>query len=444
VTFRARLALVSAAAVAIAVVAASAGAYLVVRDELRSEIDAQLRDRVERGLRPLLEGRREGPFEAVPGPAFGGAAGYAQLVAADGRTFRPRGERVPLPVSDDAAAVARGEAQQHIEDATVDGVHLRILTVALPNGAVQVARPLDEVDGTLDRVRTALLFVGAAGIGIAAVLGLLVSGAAIGPLTRLTRAAEQVAETRDLSRRVGVAGTDEIGRLGERFDDMLAALEESQQAQRQLVADASHELRTPITGIRTNIDLLARHADLPTEQREAALGTARGQLEELSTLVTDLVELARNGSEAAPPLEPFRLDAVVDDAVVRARSAHPGTAFALDADESVVDGVPERVQRAVSNLLDNAAKFSGADGVVEVSVRDGTVTVRDHGPGFDEQDLPHVFDRFYRAASARGTVGSGLGLAIVRQVAETHGGSVTAANAPDGGAIVSLTLLRSP
>ncbi len=432
-SFRTRLALVSAAAVAVAAVAASAAAYFLVRDTLRDEVDGALLAQADR--------RRPGGIPALRPPAFGGPPGYAQVLTADGRTLRPRGASRPLPVSEGALAVARGERSRSFDDAEADDVHLRVLSVPLDDGsALQIARPLDEVDATLSRLRLALLGVAGAGVALAALLGLAVSRAAIGPLRRLTETAEEVTRTHDLSRRVGVDGDDEIGRLSAQFDAMLGELAASEQAQRQLVADASHELRTPITAVRASVDLLARHDDLPSEERGAALAVARGQLEELSALVTDIVDLARDGAEPAAALEALRLDEIVVAAVESARRAAPSITFEVTAEPTIVDGLRDRAARAVSNLLDNAVKWSPQDGAVEVTVRDGTVSVRDHGPGFADSDLPRVFERFYRADAARGTPGSGLGLAIVRQVAELHGGSVEAANAAGGGAVVRLTL----
>jgi two-component system sensor histidine kinase MprB len=208
-----------------------------------------------------------------------------------------------------------------------------------------------------------------------------------------------------------------------------------------LVADASHELRTPLTSVRTNVEILRRHPDLAAPEREAAIATALAELDELSSLVTDVVALARDGEIAPQAREAFRLDELVADAVERARRAAPGLTFRLTTSEVVVDGVRDRVHRAVSNLLDNARKWSPPGGVIDVDVgADGWVAVRDHGPGFAEADLPYVFDRFYRSSDARGMHGSGLGLAIVRQVAEAHGGAVEATNAPNGGALVRLRL----
>ena len=259
-------------------------------------------------------------------------------------------------------------------------------------------------------------------------------------MSELTGTVEHVAATRDLSQRIAVGGHDEVARLAQRFNEMLAALEASLQAQQQLVADASHELRTPLTSLRTNIEVLAR-PDVPGEERGQILADARVQLEELTLLVGDLVELAREGEPEAVA-EDVRLDRLVEEAVDRART-HGGVRFVTSLEPTVVRGVPTKLGRAVSNLLDNAAKWSPPGAEVEVGVRDGEVTVRDHGPGIDPSDLPHVFDRFYRAPSARRLPGSGLGLAIVRQVADLHQGSVTAEPAEGGGTLFRLRLLET-
>jgi two-component system sensor histidine kinase MprB len=254
-----------------------------------------------------------------------------------------------------------------------------------------------------------------------------------------------VAATRDLGRRIAVEGDDELSRLARSFNAMLdslerstRALEASTSAQRQLVADASHELRTPVTTLRTNLEVL-RSRELPAEEREHLLEEIEGQIDELTVLMTDLIDLAR-GDEREPDAEEVRLDRLVDEAVDRARRHAPGVAFETQLAPSVVAAVPDRLDRAVSNLLDNAVKWSPDGGPVEVRVADGEVSVRDHGPGITPADLPHVFDRFYRGGDARGRPGSGLGLAIVRQVAEAHGGSVAAEPASGGGTCLRLQL----
>ena len=221
---------------------------------------------------------------------------------------------------------------------------------------------------------------------------------------------------------------------------MLAALEDSARSQRQLVSDASHELRTPLTSLRTNIEVLARDEALPPGDREQLLRDVTEQLTEMTALIAELVELARGDLAPADP-EDVRLDLVAADAIERTRRNRPGVSFKPELAESMIRGVPATIERAVSNLLDNAAKWSPPDGEIEVTVRDGELTVRDHGPGIDEEDLPYVFDRFYRAPTARGMPGSGLGLAIARQVAEAHGGSVTAERPDGGGTLMRLTLL---
>ena len=261
----------------------------------------------------------------------------------------------------------------------------------------------------------------------------------LAPVQRLTRTAEEVSETRDLSRRIDASGTDELSRLAATFNTMLGALEDSARAQRQLVSDASHELRTPLTSLRTNIEVLARDEALPPGEREQLLRDVTEQLTEMTALIAELVELAR-GDQA--PTEPGgRPPRPRHRRRDRADAPQPARRrVQAELEESMIRGVPSTIERAISNLLDNAAKWSPPGGEIEVTVRDGDVIVRDHGPGIDADDLPFVFDRFYRAPSARGMPGSGLGLAIVRQVAEAHGGTVTAEPADGGGTVMRLPL----
>jgi two-component system sensor histidine kinase MprB len=295
---------------------------------------------------------------------------------------------------------------------------------------------MSEVDAALGRLTLLLLGILAIGVGTAIAVGAFVTRTVVGPVTRLTETAERVSATGDLSYRMEVPPTtDELSRLARTFNSMLEALEESVGSQRRLVADASHELRTPITSVRTNIDLLVSGRVTDPAELDRLVADVRMQLEELSTLVGDLVDLARGGEPLAVR-EPVRLDVVADDALERARRLWPDVEFDASIEPTVASGDASLLGRAVSNLLENAAKYGG--GRVSVDVRDGLVRVRDNGPGFDASDLPRVFDRFYRAAGARGRPGSGLGLAIVRQVAEAHGGSVTAENAAGGGAVVRL------
>jgi two-component system sensor histidine kinase MprB len=248
-----------------------------------------------------------------------------------------------------------------------------------------------------------------------------------------------VASTQDLSRRIPAGDGDELDRLAKSFNTMLAALDASRESQRQLVSDASHELRTPLTSVRANLDALALARGLSDQDRARVVTAAQAQLTELTVLVGDLVDLSKVGVEDAAT-EDVRLDLAVDEAVARARLHAPACRFALDTEPCLVRVPPARLHRAVMNLLDNAVKWGPPEGPVEVLVREGRIQVRDHGPGIAAEDLPHVFDRFYRAPAARGMPGSGLGLAIVRQVAESNGGRVVAGNAPDGGALLTLEL----
>jgi len=441
VTFRARLTLVSTAAVAVAVVLASGVIYLVARGQLRGQVDDALKARLHAVSYSMFPGGVRIDFPDVP---LGGAGGYAQIVSDDGRVFREEGSTLALPHGDHARAVASGDGQDYFQDAVVSGIHVRILTARLrPGLAVQLARPLDEVDRTLHRLRLILLAVALGGVALAAGLGAMVARAAVSPVRRLTETAEHVTSTTDLTERIEVKGSDELSRLADRFNGMLAALDRSLSTQRQLVADASHELRTPLTSIRTNIEVLARARDMGERERAELLKDVVAQLEELSVLIRDLMELAR-GHEPSLEMEEVRLDDVVHRALDRIQKFAPGIRFAARLEPTMVRGAPGRLERAVGNLLDNAVKWSPVNGEVEVGVRDGEVTVRDHGPGIDEADLPFVFDRFYRARAARGLPGSGLGLAIVRQVADLHGGTVTAERAEGGGARLRLRLEPLP
>ena len=447
-SFRARIAIGAAAAVALAVVLASVVVFFVVRGELRAQIDDTLEERAQEIFRiPLSEiPLRNGESFLGIRPGFGQPNTFVQVVKADGDTLRQLYDDVELPVSEEALALttsgSRGESV--ISETEIDGTHVRVLSVAYePGYAVQIARPLTEMDETLSRLRLFLIAIALSGIGIAAALGLVVSRAALTPVRRLTETAERVTETGDLSERIEVSGRDELSRLATSFNSMLAGLEDSNRAQRQLVADASHELRTPLTSLRTNIEVLAGDRALPAEERGRLLSDVVEQLGEMTTLIAGLIELARAEQQAAQP-EDVRLDLVAADAIERTQRNRPSVVFKAQLEESVVQGVPATIDRAIGNLIDNAAKWSPPGSEIEVDVRDGQVSVRDHGPGIADEDLPYVFDRFYRARSARGMPGSGLGLAIVRQVAETHGGEVVAERVVGGGTRMTLRLRRAP
>jgi two-component system sensor histidine kinase MprB len=441
-TFRARIAISAAVAVALTVVFASVLLYLVAREQLRAPVDDDLKARtVELLSHPLrLYETPDGTTHLAVLPEFGEARGYVQVVRSDGEVISPRRQGLELPVDEEVLAVAAEEKGASWEDVTVNGVHLRTFTFPYgPGAAVQVARPLTEVDQSLERIGLVLLLIAAGGVVIAAGLGLVVAGAALAPVKRLTSTVERVTETQDLSERIDVDGQDELSRLAASFNTMLAALEESTRAQRQLVADASHELRTPLTSVRTNIEVLAGDRTLPPEDRRRLLSDVVEQLGEMTMLISELIELARAEQHVSEP-EDVRLDLLVADAVERARRNRPEVVYSVDLEPVAIEGIPAMIERAVGNLLDNAAKWSPPGAEIEVAVRDGRLVVRDHGPGIADEDLPFVFDRFYRARGARGMPGSGLGLAIVRQVAESHGGDVIAEQADGGGTRMVLRL----
>jgi two-component system sensor histidine kinase MprB len=440
-SFRVRLTVLAALAVAAAIVGTSLAVYFADRSQLIGQVDSDLN--AARTMLPPLNAQIRGKPVS------------AERLRAQGVHARevypwpiPVGRRqVVLPLTLKAvqlSVVARKSGATapntpRFSNATIKGVRSRVLTIVLPTRVVRISTSLREVDRNLSRLRWLLVWISLAGIGAAAILGALVSGRALAPLRRLTETTERIVETGDLSQRTGRRGRDEISRLSTRLDELLATLETSLRTQRQLVADASHELRTPLATLRANVELLANPGKLEGKERGELLADVRDELESMTTLVSELVELAR-GEEADVAPREFQLDELVRTAVDRAARRAPDLSFRTRLEPSLVSGVPERVERAVSNLLDNARKWSPAGETVDVTVHDGQVEVRDRGPGIAAEDLPLVFNRFYRSPEARAMPGAGLGLAIVKQIADAHGGSVTVELAPDGGAILRLQL----
>jgi two-component system sensor histidine kinase MprB len=419
VSFRRRIALSCAAAVAVVAVLGSVLAYYIVRGTLRDQIDARLRGSADAGTM------------AVPQP------GDRTLLTSEPPVF------TAVIGPGDAPPIDPGDLQRapFFADREINGTHVRVYVGRGPgNLAIFVAKPLTDVDHALATLRIALGLLALGGIGLAVVLSRIAMRTAVKPVAELTTTAEHVADTRDLTHRIEAQGDDEVARLANAFNTMLSTLERSQTAQRQLVADASHVLRTPLTSLRTNLVVLGRGGALEDEDRERLRADLVTQLEELTDLVGDLVELARDEEPAVPEAEDVRLDRLVAAAVERARRHSPAVVFETALEPALVHGAPARLDRAVANLLDNAAKWSPPGGVVSVCLRDGELTVGDRGPGIAEDERGHVFDRFYRADGARGRPGSGLGLAIVRQVAEGHGGSVAAEAAEGGGALLRMRL----
>ncbi|HVF03834.1 MAG TPA: HAMP domain-containing sensor histidine kinase [Frankiaceae bacterium] len=436
-SLRSRLVAAAMAAVVLAITGVVGVAYAAVRHELRRPLEQQLRRQT---LDLRQQARFGGPFEVRLRTRIGEVGGFVQVVDATGAVRTPR-DQAPLPVSDADRAVAQRPGTEVLRDAEVDGTRVRMLTSHLiRDHAVQVALPRTTVEAQLGRLTAAFAAVAAFGVALAAALSILVARRALAPVSGLTEAAERIAETRDLTLRIDQSRHDELGRLAASFNTMLAALESSVGAQRRLVADASHELRTPLASLRTNVELLHRVEELPEDVRHEVVTAIVGQLEELTSLVSDVVELAR-GEEPAESWEDLPLDELIRNAVDRARRHWPTATFTVETAPVNVRGVERRIDRAVTNLLDNAAKFAGTGAVVDVRLDSGgTLTVTDNGPGIPEDALPHVFGRFYRAEEARALPGSGLGLAIVKQFAEAHRGRVTVSNAAGGGTVAELWL----
>jgi two-component system, OmpR family, sensor histidine kinase MprB len=439
-SLRTRLVLSAALAVALAVSAAALFVYARTRGELHREVDATLRERAESLVRSRDRPGRNpaaGRPANLPRPPLGGAGGLTQLVDRSGQVRSDSSTQIP--VVEDATGVAAGTEPPFYDDLTVDGTPLRVYTTQWSRGvALQVARPLTETNAVVSDMGLALIITAVVGVLVAAGLGFVVARAALRPVRRLTAAVEDVAKTHDLSRRIETKGNDEVGRLAGSFNAMLEELDESQRAQRRLAADASHELRTPLTSLRTNIEVLVRNEDLDPNDRERLMQDVNGQIVEVSALIGGMMEIARGDEPIDDEIADVDLDQVVATAVEDASFHWPNVRFVTDLTPSVVRGVAGRIELAVGNLLDNAGKWSPNGNAVEVAVRDGEVSVRDHGTGIDPADVPYVFDRFWRAGSARGVPGSGLGLSIVRQVADQHDAQVVVESPPDGGTLLRL------
>ncbi len=448
-SLRRRIAAAAAVAVAAVAVAVALTGYFTTRSHLLGEVKTELWARARPELQPHRGERSPQPegqhgnrsdFGAPPNQPFGGAQGYFQVLHPDGTVSLLPNETIQLPVDARAVQVARNAQGSFFTDVTVSGHHLEMLTVgdASDHWAIQVALPLNDVDAVLHGLLLPYILLIAGGIVLAALLGLAISRSALRPIERFVARTERVTSELEHPARLEETDTVELRRLAKSFNQTIDALERSIEAQRHLVADASHELRTPIAALRSNIQIFLEAERLPVGEREELQESILAELDELTQIVADVMELARG---AAPELnsEPVELDTIVREAVDRAQRRAPSLRFNLELEATIVRGVPERVGRAVANVVDNARKWSAPDGEIDVRLHDGVLSVRDHGPGFGEADLPHVFDRFYRATRARRMPGSGLGLAIVKQAAEAHGGLAEAANAPDGGAVVAVS-----
>ncbi|MFF7635166.1 sensor histidine kinase [Kitasatospora sp. NPDC008050] len=439
---RTRLALAGSAAVALVAIGVCLAAFTIVRYELRHQLDLHL---VQQATMLQQQERSHPPGVVYGECGYLAAPACTQIVPA--ATRLDPAEPYLLPVTAETRQVAAGQRPAYYTDIQISGHPARMYTARFGGTqAVQVALRSDAVDRGVRQAGELMAAVAGAGVLLAGVLGYVLARTGLAPVARLTATAERIAATRDAGLRIELPPgrhEDEVTRLARSFNTMLGELEQSVTAQRRLVADASHELRTPLTALRTNAELLARTDRLTPAQRDRAAAGLNRQLREVTSMVNDLIELARD-EEPQLLLERVRPAALVEHCVAAARDHWPAVAFDLavapDTVGLTLPGVPARLVRLFSNVLDNAAKFSPAGGTVEVTLTGSPLqlTVRDHGPGIAPEDLPHVFDRFYRASAARALPGSGLGLAMARQIAQAHGAALTAESAPGGGALFRL------
>ncbi|MGW7519368.1 HAMP domain-containing sensor histidine kinase [Streptomyces sp. NPDC054796] len=426
---RSRLALLAAVTVALAVAACATTCWFLVRAELMGSLDESLRNsRVQSGF--IVDQVRSGQCTPADDRAPNPFGATVQVVDRNGKSCVIVGSK--LDVSDSDAAVAKRTRQEAVHTSRAsDGTDYRVLTTPVEgtNVAVSVARPLTETDDSLSKLALILAAVGGAGVLGAAGAGVALARAGLRPVDRLTGAVEHIARTEDLAVRIPVDGDDEIARLSRSFNSMTAALASSRELQQQLIADAGHELRTPLTSLRTNIDLLTRSEEtgrsLPPEDRKELLESVRAQMTELAALIGDLQELSRpDATPGSGHAEVVGFHEIAARAVERARLRKSGVTIETALAPWYVRAEPAALERAVVNLLDNAVKFSPADGVVTVELAQGALRVRDRGPGIPAEELPYVFDRFWRSPSARSLPGSGLGLSIVARTAQQLGGEI--------------------
>jgi len=437
-----RVTLLTTMAVGFAVSVVAFAAYATVRTQTIGALDESLLARAEQVA--SVNSLTAFANQRVPSWALGAANVNIIFVSVNTLpvtkfSFSTTGES--LTISERELDIARGHAEDSARTVFWHGTRWRMVAVPAGEGqALVLAQSMESTDRMLDRLGLVMLLFGIAGMITAGLAGWAVARNGLRPVRRLTTAVEDIARTQRLDP-IPIEGSDEVARLAQSFNDMLRALSASQHRQRQLVADAGHELRTPLTSLRTNLDLLVQAeatTGLSAENRAELLNDVRAQINEMTTLIGDLVELARD-EPVQPTVEPVELTAILGQAIARVRR-RADVEFDVRTSPWWVTGDADALERAITNLLDNAAKWSPAGETVTVTLTDGTLMVADRGPGISPQDLPHVFDRFYRSAESRGMTGSGLGLSIVRSVAERHGGIVRAGTGPGGGAGFWLSL----
>jgi two-component system sensor histidine kinase MprB len=443
-SLRWRIALGLALIAALVCAFGAAGAYLTTKNQLENSIDDSL---LARAQQPFL-GRQQRTQPGAPGPIIEGGgicpppglvqpAAAAQLIAPDGVVTKCIEGGPTLPVSQADLAVTTRHSL--LRTVTIDDDRYRLLSAAQPDGGVlQIARSLEETDDVLSSLRLQLLALSLVGIAAAAILGWAFARRLVRPIERLRDTAERIARTQDLEAPIPESGGGEVGSLATSFTTMVEKLAVSKRQQQQLVTDASHELRTPLTSLRTNAELLDRTGALNPEQQQRAVQGIRLEVNELTDLVSELVELATDRANDEAP-EAVPLQSLADDVAARARRrTGRGITVETEGAPGVVFVAPHMAERALVNLVDNAVKYS--PGVITIAIQDRRIEVRDDGPGISPSDQAHVFDRFYRSAEARTEPGSGLGLAIVKQIVERHDGTVWATNRAEGGAAVGFEL----
>ncbi len=443
-TIRRRIALVAAAAVAVTVVLVSVGAFVAAQRQIMRPIDDSLLSRAV-----IIENVRPGVIPPAFRDTVGGRDGifsqgrgdfdstYYQVILPDGRAIDAGADGVVLPIP---AASEVDKDNPTLRSVRVDELHLRVVTVYQRDAGVfiQLARPLTEADKTLRGLAIVLGLSGALGVAVAAGLGLLVARSALRPVDELRSSISAIAGSQALGERIDVSSNDEIADLADAFNELLGEIEASKADQVRLVRDAGHELRTPLTALRTNLEILQRHA-VSADERQMMIDAAHAEVEELSTLVTEVVDLATDRYEEEPATE-VHLGAVLADVADRLARRN-GRCLEITDDGSIIVAKRAAIDRAITNIVANADKWSPSGDAIRVDIVNGSVTVTDTGPGIDVEDLNHVFERFYRSSEARSTSGSGLGLSIVNQIVEGHGGEVFARNRRDrSGAVVGFKL----
>ena len=435
-SLRLKLVLALVALSAVATAAIGVFSYRTTADQLLQQIDRSLLEAAARvpGGADRPPGR-PGPDERL---RFRGEADVVvQFVTPAGAAVPVQGSSLPVEAVD--RRIAAGSARSIIRDVEVGAEPYRMLTTGIEGGggAVQTARSLSEVERVLAGLRSNIVTAALIVVLVAIALGWLIARQVTRRLVRLTAAAEEVTETHQLDVSVPVSGSDETGRLAAAFNAMLLTLARSERDQQRLIQDAGHELRTPLTSLRTNVYALRRADQLGATQRGQLLDDLESEADELTRLVNEVVDLATDRRNDEPD-QPVDLGALVERVAGRA-AQRSGREVQIVADHTTVTGQPLALERAVGNLVENALKFDER-GPVQVTCTAGRVEVRDHGSGIDDVDLPHVFDRFYRATAARSRPGSGLGLSIVADVVDRHGGTVDARRGTDGGAVVGFAL----